>query len=71
MADLATLLAHRTALETARASGEKRVTNAGKTVEYRDISELERAIAAVDREIHSLVSASKPSSTFSVFRRGT
>ena len=38
-----------TALETALAKGEKRVTFGDKTVEYRSVEELKEAIRAVER----------------------
>lgn len=41
-----------TALETALAKGEKRVTFGDKTVEYRTVEELQSAIEAVKRDLH-------------------
>jgi len=41
-----------TALETALAKGEKRVTFGDKTVEYRTVEELQSAIDAVKRDLH-------------------
>ena len=38
-----------TALETALAKGEKRVTFGDKTVEYRSVEELKEAIRAIER----------------------
>ena len=35
----------------ARASGVARVSHVGKTVEYRSLAEIDRAIEALDREI--------------------
>ena len=40
------------ALESALAKGERRVTFADKTVEYRSIEELQAAIRAVKRDLH-------------------
>jgi len=42
-----------TALETALAKGEKRVSFGDKTVEYRTVEELQRAIDAVKRDRHA------------------
>ena len=41
-----------TALETAVAKGEKRVTFGDKSVEYRTVEELQAAIEAVKRDLH-------------------
>lgn len=58
MTTLADLEAQRAELVSARASGELRIVfHSGGTrreVEYRSISEIEKAIAAVDREIAGL-----------------
>ena len=51
MATLAELLARKDALTAARSSGVARVSYDGKTVEYRSIAEIDRAIEALDREI--------------------
>jgi len=51
MADLATLKLRRDALAAQRASGVARVSYDGKTVEYRSVAEIDRAIEALDREI--------------------
>lgn len=51
MADLATLKLRREALTSQRASGVARVTYDGKTVDYRSVAEIDRAIEALDREI--------------------
>jgi hypothetical protein len=47
-----------TALETALAKGEKRVTFGDKTVEYRTVEELQSAIDAVKRDLHDQAVAS-------------
>ena len=47
-----------TALETALAKGEKRVTFGDKTVEYRTVEELQSAIEAVKRDLHDQAVAS-------------
>jgi hypothetical protein len=51
MADLATLKLRREALMSQRSSGVARVSYDGKTVDYRSIAEIDRAIEALDREI--------------------
>ena len=53
MADLATLKLRREALTLQRASGVARVSYDGKTVDYRSVAEIDRAIEALDREIAS------------------
>lgn len=45
------LRARREALTAQRASGVARVSYDGKTVEYRSLAEIDRAIEALDREI--------------------
>ncbi len=47
----AELRARREALLASRASGVARVSYDGKTVEYRSLAEIDRAIEALDREI--------------------
>ena len=51
MADLATLKLRRESLTAQRASGVARVSYDGKTVDYRSVPEIDRAIEALDREI--------------------
>jgi len=51
MADLATLKLRREALTLQRASGVARVSYDGRTVDYRSVAEIDRAIEALDREI--------------------
>ena len=51
MSDLATLHDRRNALTAQRASGVARVSYDGKTVDYRSVMEIDRAIEALDREI--------------------
>ncbi len=51
MATLSDLQSRREALLAARASGVARVTYDGKTVEYRSLAEIDRAIEALEREI--------------------
>ena len=51
MADLETLKLRREALTSQRASGVARVSYDGKTVDYRSVAEIDRAIEALDREI--------------------
>jgi hypothetical protein len=54
MATLAELQTRRDALAAARASGVARVSYDGKTVEYRSLVEIDRAIDVLDREIAAL-----------------
>ena len=54
MATIADLRARREALSTQRASGVARVSYDGKTVDYRSLAEIDRAIEALDREIATL-----------------
>jgi hypothetical protein len=51
MADLTTLKLRRETLTSQRASGVARVSYDGKTVDYRSLAEIDRAIEALDREI--------------------
>ena len=51
MATIAELNTRREALAASRASGIARVSYDGKTVEYRSLAEIDRAIEALDREI--------------------
>ena len=51
MATIAELKSRREALTAQRASGVARVSYDGKTVEYRSVAEIDRAIEALDREI--------------------
>ena len=51
MADLTTLRIRRETLSSQRASGVARVSYEGKTVDYRSLAEIDRAIEALDREI--------------------
>ena len=51
MATIAELRARREALAAQRSSGIARVSYDGKTVDYRSVAEIERAIEALDREI--------------------
>ena len=51
MVDLATLKLRRESLTAQRASGVARVSYDGKTVDYRSVAEIDRAIEALDREI--------------------
>jgi uncharacterized small protein (DUF1192 family) len=48
------LRARREALSTQRSSGVARVSYDGKTVDYRSVAEIDRAIEALDREIATL-----------------
>ena len=51
MSTIAELKARREALAAQRSSGVARVTYDGKTVEYRSLAEIDRALEALDREI--------------------
>ena len=51
MVNVAELRARREALLAQRSSGVARVSYDGKTVEYRSLAEIDRAIEALDREI--------------------
>lgn len=51
MPTIADLRLRREALSTQRASGVARVSYDGKTVDYRSVAEIDRAIEALDREI--------------------
>ena len=53
MLTLTDLHVRREALLTQRSSGVARVSYDGKTVEYRSLAEIDRAIEALDREIAS------------------
>ncbi len=54
MATLAELQTRREALAASRASGVARVSYDGKTVEYRSLAEIDRAIDVLDREFAAL-----------------
>ena len=54
MAKIADLRARREALSAQRSSGVARVSYDGKTVDYRSVAEIDRAIEALDREIATL-----------------
>jgi hypothetical protein len=51
MSTLTDLRARRDALSAQRSSGVARVSYDGKTVDYRSVAEIDRAIEALDREI--------------------
>lgn len=51
MPTITDLRARRDALTVQRASGVARVSYDGKTVDYRSVAEIDRAIEALDREI--------------------
>jgi hypothetical protein len=51
VATVTELNSRREALTAARASRVARVSHNGKTVEYRSLTEIDRAIEALDREI--------------------
>jgi len=54
MTTLAELKTRRETLSASRASGVARVSYDGKTVEYRSLAEIDRAIDVLDREIAAL-----------------
>ena len=51
MATIAELKSRRDVLSAQRSSGVARVSYDGKTVDYRSVAEIDRAIEALDREI--------------------
>jgi hypothetical protein len=51
MSTIAELRARHEALAVQRSSGVARVSYDGKTVDYRSVAEIDRAIEALDREI--------------------
>ena len=51
MATLSDLRARRETLSMQRSSGVARVSYEGRSVEYRSVTEIDRAIEALDREI--------------------
>ena len=51
MATIAELKSRREALAASRSSGVARVSYDGKTVDYRSLAEIDRAIEVLDREI--------------------
>ena len=51
MAAIADLKTRREALLAARSSGVARVSYDGKSIDYRSLAEIDRAIEALDREI--------------------
>ena len=51
MTDIAELRSRRDALSAQRSSGVARVSYDGKSVEYRSVAEIDRALEALDREI--------------------
>jgi len=51
MTTIAELKTRRDALSAQRSSGVARVSYDGKTVDYRSIAEIDRAIEVLDREI--------------------
>ena len=54
MATIAELNPRREALSASRSSGVARVSYDGKTVEYRSLAEIDRAIEVLDREIAAM-----------------
>ena len=54
MATASDLRARRDALSAQRSSGVARVSYDGKTVDYRSVAEIDRALEALDREIATL-----------------
>jgi hypothetical protein len=51
MVSIEELKSRREALSASRASGVARVSYDGRTVDYRSVAEIEKAIEALDREI--------------------
>ena len=54
MPTITDLRARREALSAQRSSGLARVSYDGKTVDYRSVPEIDRAIEALDREVATL-----------------
>ena len=54
MTTIPDLRTRREALSAQRSSGVARVSYDGKTVDYRSVAEIDRAIEALDREIATL-----------------
>lgn len=54
MPTISDLRARRDALSAQRSSGVARVSYDGKTVDYRSVAEIDRALEALDREIAAL-----------------
>jgi hypothetical protein len=54
MATIAELKSRREVLSASRSSGVARVSYDGKTVEYRSLAEIERAIEQLDRDIATI-----------------
>jgi uncharacterized small protein (DUF1192 family) len=54
MATILDLRARREALSAQRSSGVARVSYDGKSVDYRSVAEIDRAIEVLDREIAAL-----------------
>ena len=54
MPTITDLRTRREALSAQRSSGVARVSYDGKTVDYRSVAEIDRAIEALDREIAAL-----------------
>ena len=54
MTTIPDLHTRREALSAQRSSGVARVSYDGKTVDYRSVAEIDRAIEALDREIATL-----------------
>ena len=54
MATILDLRTRREALSAQRSSGVARVSYDGKTVDYRSVPEIDRAIEALDREVATL-----------------
>ena len=54
MPTISDLSTRRDALSAQRSSGVARVSYDGKTVDYRSVAEIDRAIEALDREIATL-----------------
>ena len=54
MATITELKPRREALSASRSSGVARVSYDGKTVEYRSLAEIERAIEQIDRDIAAM-----------------
>ncbi len=70
MLDPATLQGQLTALYTAYNSGADTVTYDGKTVHYRDASEMRAAIAAIQNQLSGMMGSNTPRTILVRSRKG-
>jgi hypothetical protein len=70
MLDPATLQAQLNALYKAYNSGAQRVQYEGKSVDYRDASEMRAAIAAIENQLNGMTGANTPRTILVRSRKG-